>query len=303
MPSRFMYTGEHREYTQNELNFMVKARTACLENQGADKCTPGADCVNCKYGAALQAINELDPLTKARLIDKSDDYIMKLKAANDGYNSYKKQREIKNTLCIIVFIVFILFVALAVGGDVGLCHNTVCGEVKWNKKPITPSTEYLEAWDYDYKQLTNKVMTSLREQGPNDYFDDNLIDCKDWAVTFMYRWYYTYKAPDGTCVLVRQCNRKTKLDHALVAVWTGYKWLVIEPQAFNKTDWSPESYWGYRYNPELNCYNETRKFLMCAVNSYFAEEFIQHTRVDETYTTYWCDYSFADLWHTDVWSY
>ena len=72
MPSNSMWYGETREYTPSELNFMVSAVANCQKCQELGMCQPGACCVQCNYGAAMQATESLDALTKSRVYDKAD---------------------------------------------------------------------------------------------------------------------------------------------------------------------------------------------------------------------------------------
>lgn len=170
--------------------------------------------------------------------------------------------------------------------NLSLCHETGY-DYKAHEQPVPPSDTYCAAWNYDYKKTLEYVMDTFNYEGPSNYYGDKIIDCKDWAVTFLYRWYTENTVPDGTCVIVRQVNKRTRFDHALVAVWTGKKWLVIEPQSYNRNDWSPESYWGKRYDPDMNQYNQTRDFILYAFKGSYgyerAKKLIERTNVEATY--------------------
>ncbi|MBR5932391.1 MAG: hypothetical protein IK002_00235 [Treponema sp.] len=175
---------------------------------------------------------------------------------------------------------------------------------KWN---ILPENSVVEAdSNYDYHGILKRVMTHLDQYGPDDWFYDGTIDCKDWACSFLDLWYDTYNGVDGSCILVRNVNQEMRMDHLFVAVWSSEdKWIFIEPQACHITDWSLESFWGYKYNEECNCYNETRKFFeQCdrlADDREKCNHLIEVTKVDNTYNQIWWDDTHPIQYHTDKW--
>lgn len=179
------------------------------------------------------------------------------------------------------------------------CVNTTTETFtpKWHRLPKAP---YVYE-GYDYKKILRFVMKDLAMYGPDSYFGDGVIDCKDWTMTFLCRWYNMYDGPDGTCIIVRNVNRLERFDHLFVAVWTGERWIFIEPQACKKDNWTLKSFWGSRYDVEYNCYNETRKFILCAFKNNYGEKLIQKTLVDDTYTWQYWDDSHPIQYHTDMW--
>lgn len=246
--------GETKDYTPNELNFMVRAYTFCQDEQAHGKCEPGSDCVSCKYGPAIGAMNSLDPLTKSRVIDKSDTYKLML----DTMAKAEKKKEsfsMMSALIVAVAIVVLALVFLLPFIDVVRSGCTL-------PSPEVPVT-------YDGRACLNKVMARLNKEGPVNYVPDGKVDCKDWSLTFLIWWYYDYDMPDKTCIIVHNDNGN-KFNHALVAVWYNDKWNVIEPQACNKKDWTPESYWGKQYDKEYNLYCDTDMFIImlttCSIN-------------------------------------
>lgn len=181
----------------------------------------------------------------------------------------------------IIAVSFCLFVMILIYKK---CDLSLCHEVSCYTPPTPPSDEYCAAWNYDYKKTLEYVMDTFNYEGPSNYFDDHVIDCKDWAVTFLYRWYTENTVPDGTCVLVRQVNKRTRFNHLLVGIWTGKIWLIIEPQAYNKNNWTPEAFWGKRYDPNMNQFNQTRDFIIYAFDDYsFAKNLVARTNVEATY--------------------
>uniref|UniRef100_UPI00298E1A68 hypothetical protein n=1 Tax=Treponema sp. TaxID=166 RepID=UPI00298E1A68 len=85
----------------------------------------------------------------------------------------------------------------------------------------------------------------------------DVIDSKDWAVTFMLLWYTEYKQNNRTCILVHNKNDTTGFECVMVAVWGYDSWICLVPQARNVNKWTPRKYWGDKYNLIWDNWNET----------------------------------------------
>lgn len=122
---------------------------------------------------------------------------------------------------------------------------------------------------YECKPVLKRVMRQLAENGPNDYYYDKKIDCKDWSISFMELW-YKQDVPDGSCILVRNLNKFTDFDHLMVAVYCNSAWLVIEPQACKKEEkyWDPQMWWGkWVYSPSFDLFGQSWLYLHSADRS------------------------------------
>lgn len=176
-------------------------------------------------------------------------------------------------------------------------QNTFDKPPKWHTLPKSPN-----GYDYGWEKYLNAVMKELKMSGPRGYFKDGVIDCKDWTMTFVYYWYDVFNAPDGTCFIVRNVNWSQRFDHCFVGVWARDHWVFIEPQAYDRADWSPKAFWGKKYDPECDCYNETRKFILnSGMDSFYADKLLKRTLVDETYGWQYWDDSHPVQYHTDIW--
>lgn len=250
MPTSRWY-GEQHEWSPNELNFMVKAVYECQQQQQQGKCSRCAeDCCNCNYAPAVQAVEQLDAFTKSRVFDKANTLDIIAQAQN-AYIENAEKRSKKYNIGFMMMLFVVLLCIVMVKCSLSSTSAT---------KPMDP---FVSA-SYDYKKCISITMKHLQKYGPVDVLPDNGIDCKDWSLTFMYIWYNIYNFEDGTCVLVRNDNAYSDFDHLFIGIWTGTKWICIEPQACFKNDWSLESYWGNEYNEMYNQWHLTRAYLVMA---------------------------------------
>lgn len=301
-----MYYGEQKEHTPKELNFMVRAHANCQRLQEAGECEFGEECAGCKWAVGIQESKTLDPLTQARMQDKVDAYI-RLGEVSDAIEEREKKRAKRQFYGLFVLIAVILlaiFIGVAAESDafamnyndtsVQSCVNT---PQKCRMLPPNPTPYY----EYNFTDCLAKTMIYLKWNGPWMYGDDDCVDCKDWTMSFVFYWYEELNAPDGTCIIVRNVNKNKRFDHCFVALWNNHRWVCIEPQACRYDDWSLEFFWGDRYDPRFNCYNETRKFCTWAYLDNFARDIIKRSRVDEVYgVDYWDDTN-PIQYHTDRW--
>ena len=309
MPQTSRWFGETREWNVSELNFMVEALTHCRMLQEEGKCERGGGCVNCKYSAAVTAIDQLDPFTKGRLEDKADKYEQVIARA-DATNRYIKRKAARSKCALLFWLLttgLIIFTAASLlNGCTNRYNVSVTKDIKgkWNILPEEPYF-YNKSY-YDCEGTVNKVMVYLKTNGPTDWYYDGTTDCKDWACSFVELWYDTYGATDGTCFLVRNVNPETRMDHLFVAVYSLNKgWIFIEPQACKSISYYMKDFWGSKYDETCNCYNETRKFIEKADkytgNCQKKEHLIKATLTDKTYTVQWWDDTHPIQYHTDKW--
>lgn len=223
--------GEVREYTPNELSFMAKAAQQCRKCQSRGECKWGSkECCECKWQAPMAAIKEQDQFTQSRIEDKADtlDFI-------DGMfeGSVKQQKRREKVAAENLKISIALAVALAAMAWAAISARALPYGVR-------------------------SVMRQLAERGPDDWYYDGKIDCKDWSLSFIDLW-YKRGALDRSCVLVRNWNSRSKFDHLMVAVWDEGGWTVIEPQAcgWEEKYWSPSAWWGPKYDSRYDMFGQS----------------------------------------------
>lgn len=227
--------GEQRDYTPNELSFMVKAAQQCRKCQEAGKCKWGSkECCQCKWQAPMAAIKEQDQFTQSRIEDKADtlDFIDDMFESSLAQQKRRERVAAENVK---------IFAALA-------------------------AALFLMAWAaISMHALPNEarhVMKQLADEGPKNWYYFDGIDCKDWSLTFMDLWYKS-GMPDKSCVLVRNVDAPKKFDHLMVAVMEDGKWTVIEPQAceWDEAYWNPAVWWGSKYSPDNDMYGQSWLYL------------------------------------------
>jgi hypothetical protein len=98
-----------------------------------------------------------------------------------------------------------------------------------------------------------RYVTSQLKYGGDwgDMNADNLVDCIDFALLF-------YLCYDGECVIVRNVNRSTGMNHLFNAVKINDKWVTVEPQ--DPQGRTMEWYWGKKYDPQYDV-DETIQWL------------------------------------------
>lgn len=231
--------GEVREYTPNELSFMVKAAQQCRLCQKNGECAWGSkECCTCKWQAPMAAIKEQDPFMQSRIEDKADMLDeMDAMFLESLKQSQGKAKDYANRLWM-----FLAAAAAIIVAAVLFCNSA-----------------------YSMPNEARSVMKQLALSGPDDYYYDGKQDCKDWAISFMQLWYRT-GAADGSCILVRNLNRDLLFDHLMVAVKEDGKWLVIEPQACrcNEAWWNPAMWWGDKYDKSYDMYGQSWLYLHSA---------------------------------------
>lgn len=110
--------------TANDLDFIVKAKAMCDMHQNDADCFPGADCVDCKWCAGVQMLDEFDPLARARLIDAADqkrwdieDRIEKEEKAEKKIKAKGRRQIILGVICAVsVILPFLLIPVLEDSG-------------------------------------------------------------------------------------------------------------------------------------------------------------------------------------------
>lgn len=112
--------------TTNDLDFIVKAKAMCDMNQDDDTCSPGADCIDCKWCAGVQMLDSFDPLARARLIDAAD---QKRWSIEDSIETEEKNEKAKKTkdrnrtvlgvVAIVSFVLPLLCIPALEGSGVG----------------------------------------------------------------------------------------------------------------------------------------------------------------------------------------
>lgn len=268
MPSNTMWYGESHEYTPSELNFMVSAVANCQKCQELGMCESGARCAQCNYGAAMQATESLDALTKSRVYDKADTVRVIRETVAQNIEQQKKTERIRLFGALLAAAIFIAAICLIPVFEIISCNDTL---------PVKPYVSRT----YDCKKNISTVMKHIRTQGVIDCVKDNKIDCKDYAITFMILWYNIYEFDERTCVLVHNTNYKTGMDHLFVAVYTGEDWLCIEPQAYDVDNWSLDYYWGDKYDPVYNNWKHTSMFVQATRYSWdFKERLLKKAGID-----------------------
>ena len=226
--------GTQKTWTPNELSFMTKAAYNCRACQEEGQCEWGSeDCFECKWQAPMASVKSLDPFLQSRIEDKADQMKFRDELFHASLESSKRQEELSKYKLIIFFISFIVISA------------TVACLVS-NAMPQTART----------------VMRQLSQNGPDNYYYDRKIDCKDWSITFMDLW-YKHDVPDGSCKLVRNVNVEKRFDHLMVAVKDNNAWLVLEPQACKQDEkyWSPQMWWGETYDSSRNKFGQSWLYL------------------------------------------
>lgn len=248
MPSNSMWYGETREYTPSELNFMVSAVANCQKCQELGMCKPGACCVHCNYGAAMQATESLDALTKSRVYDKADTLNI-IRQVSTTYQLKKEKSEKRKLLFGYIFLALLTLLVFMIPVFERLsCHDIL---------PKIPNTDV----SYNWKENVQKVMDKIKSDGVYDCYIDGSIDCKDYSYTFLIYWYNVFNFDTGTCVFVQNSNYQTDFHHLFIAVWTGDRWKCIEPQAYYLKDWSIENFWGNKYNAMYNDWSYTYSYI------------------------------------------
>ena len=248
MPSNSMWYGETREYTPSELNFMVSAVANCQKCQELGMCQPGACCVQCNYGAAMQATESLDALTKSRVYDKADTLNI-IRQVSTTYQLKKEKDEKRKLIFGSIFLALLTLLVFMIPVFERLsCHD------------ILPKIPYTDG-PYNWKENVQKVMDKINSDGVYDCYIDGGIDCKDYSYTFLIYWYNVFNFDTGTCVLVQNSNYQTDFHHLFVAIWTGDSWKCIEPQAYYLKDWSIENFWGNKYNAMYNDWSCTYSYI------------------------------------------
>lgn len=104
------------------------------------------------------------------------------------------------------------------------------------------------------KETSKRTHTYVWDVDCNDK-----INCVDYAVTFKYFWdKYSPKGNSFNCQIIRNKNPVNGFHHLFIRVRANTKseWIYIEPQAYYP-NLDMFEYWGERYDPQYNIYNET----------------------------------------------
>lgn len=226
--------GVKRTWTPNELNFMTKAAYSCRSCQEEGQCEWGCeDCMECKWRAPMGSIKELDPFLQSRIEDEADKIEFRNELFMASLERSREAEKVGRRKLYIFLVSFIIIIATA------SCLVA-------NAMPQTART----------------VMRQLSQNGPDNYYYDEDIDCKDWSITFMDLW-YKQDVPDGSCILVRNLNKSECFDHLMVAVKDNNNWLVLEPQAckWGEKYWDPNMWWGKKYDSSNDMFGQTWLYL------------------------------------------
>lgn len=226
--------GVKKTWTPNELSFMSKAAYTCRSCQEEGQCEWGCeDCFECKWKAPMLSIKDLDPFLQSRIEDAADEMKFRDELFLESLKMSKERERVGARKLYIFFVSLVIIIATA------SCLVA-------NAMPQTART----------------VMRQLSQKGPDNYYYDGKIDCKDWSITFMDLW-YKQDVPDGSCKLVRNCNASKRFDHLMVAVQDNNSWLVLEPQACKREEkyWSPSMWWGEKYDSSYDLFGQTWLYL------------------------------------------
>ena len=108
-------------------------------------------------------------------------------------------------------------------------------------------------------QKTLSKVSKLTHKQVRDVDKNHRINCVDYAVIFKYVWdTNTEKGKSFNCQIIRNKNPENGFHHLFIRVRVNSKseWIYIEPQAkYPNLDMT--KYWGTRYDPKYNIYNET----------------------------------------------
>lgn len=160
------------------------------------------------------------------------------------------------------------------------------------KKKIKP--EILELPEgYNWQAAASLCMDWLKANGPTNFIDDGKVNCQDWSTTFLCLWYMKFKQAPATCLMVRNVNSNIKIDdgffsHVFVAVRAKDDWICLEPQACYCDDWSLESFWKKKYDPNFNIWGDTKAYVKRMTIDYD----VQKELLDKTRTEYFYGYDY-----------
>lgn len=233
-----------RQETFNDLAVreLAKGKAACMCRLQFKRCT-SSECKDCpaavKFQNCVEQMSEYDHLRLDSYISK---YYVIYSANPDKWMSHHRFLSYNIRILFTIMISFLI-----VGLFFGLLAN-------WYMNPGDKP-------EYEQVTLRSKVVrTIIKTQSEiYDYNSDNQINCIDYACEFKLNWDEMW--PEHNCILVRNLNPVTGMNHLFVRVYANGKINDIEPWAPDVYDYEMENVWGERYNTRYNYYGETKRWL------------------------------------------
>ncbi len=270
--------GNERQYTPNELNFMVRAVNTCAHLQLEGQCKPSAEaCAECKWKAGVEAARGLDALTQSRVQDKADMMDILL-ARSEAYTKWQKRKDVKSTWGIVFSILWlvVLFVFIANAGCetparvVNHRNNGMRYEGDMRRaRPDRPG-----ALGIDYVPPVKKALRLMGGYVRNWNWD-GVVNCQDYCIAFFRAWYLECKAPPGTCLIARNVNVAEDFDHVFILYWDGKAWQPLEPMGYKQGVYTPAEWWGSVYDERKNVYCQTDMFLCTIAGTYLRAQLLE----------------------------